>query len=212
MRSPYLAHHFPSIAHQNAAITLGMWSFLITEVMFFAGALVCFACYRGSYHSAFAAASLKLDIQLGAINTAVLIGSSLTAAFAVRAAHLGQRRQIVRMLLATAVLGSVFLGIKAYEYWVKWLHHLIPGPGFRFDDPALGTQAELFYCFYFVLTGLHAFHMVIGLALLALMAWWAHRGDFDHGNSGPVEAFGLYWHFVDLVWIYLFPLLYLAWR
>lgn len=202
------AHHFTSIEQQKEAATLGMWMFLLTEIMFFGGLFTGYAVYRFRYPTAFMAASHELDVTLGAINTAVLIGSSLTVALAVWAGHHGKRKQICGWLVATIILGAAFLAIKAVEYHHKWEHHLMPGPGFMFEGP-LKNQARIFFSFYFVMTGTHAVHMIVGLVLLAILAVRAWRGHFTSTYSTPVEMTGLYWHFVDLIWIYLFPLLYL---
>jgi cytochrome c oxidase subunit 3 len=204
-----LQHHFVSLEQQRSASTLGMWVFIAQEILFFGGLFMMYAVYRAVYPQGFAEASHHLDWKLGAFNTAVLIGSSLTMALAVHAAALGRSRQTVVWLLLTIALGSVFLGVKVVEYADKFTHHLVPGPGFRFDggDP---RAAQAFYNLYFAMTGLHALHMVIGFGLLAVIAWMAHRGKFTPEWYTPVEMSGLYWHFVDIVWIFLFPLLYLV--
>jgi cytochrome c oxidase subunit III len=206
-----LAHHFSDLEQQHEATTLGMWVFLVTEVMFFGGLFCAYAVYRGLYPEAFARASHHLDVQLGAINTAVLIGSSFTMVLAVHAASLRKRGAITLWLAATIVLGAAFLAVKAFEYRDKWEHHLIPGPGFRFEGAAGGNE-QLFYALYFAMTGLHALHMLIGMVALAWLAVLARRGRFDLPGRNGVEIAGLYWHFVDLVWIFLFPLLYLIGR
>jgi cytochrome c oxidase subunit III len=205
---PALAHHFEDLEQQKEAASLGMWVFIAQEVMFFGGLFLMYVVYRNLYPAAFAAGSHHLNVPLGAFNTAVLIGSSLTMAMGVHAAALGKRRQIVAWLLLTIVLGSVFLGVKVIEYKDKFDHHLVPGPSFHFEGP-LAPQAQIFYSMYFAMTGLHALHMVVGIPILALMAFWAHRGRFSPEYFTPVEITGLYWHFVDIVWIFLFPLLYL---
>jgi len=208
-----VAHHFEDAEQQFEASTLGMWAFLITEVMFFGGLFLGYIIYRAAYPEAFAEASLLLDYKLGAINTAVLIGSSLTMVLAVRAAQMGQRRGLVTFLLLTIVLGSVFLGNKVVEYSHKFHDHLVPGPNFGPETPlAHPQQAELFFSFYFGMTGLHAVHMIIGIVILAVFTVWAWRGRFTKDYFTPIDLIGLYWHFVDIVWIFLFPLLYLISR
>jgi cytochrome c oxidase subunit 3 len=172
---------------------------------------VAYTVYRFTYPEAFAQASHHLDVGLGCFNTAVLIASSLTMALAVHGAQLGQRWTQVVFLLATIALGSVFLGVKAIEYGHKFHEHLVPGPSFVFTDGHPG-HAAIFFSLYFVMTGLHALHMVIGIAILAVLTWMAWRGDFGTAYYSPVELTGLYWHFVDIVWIFLFPLLYLIGR
>lgn len=208
---PGLAHHFEDFDQQNESATLGMWAFLVTEVMFFGGLFLGYTVYRGAAPEAFALASHELSIGWGAFNTAVLIGSSLTMALAVRNAQLGNSRGTARQLGATLALGVVFLGVKAIEYSSKFEHHLVPGPDFRFAAEH-ADSAELFFGFYFCMTGLHATHMVIGMVIMAIVARRAARGRYTAGNFLGVEMLGLYWHFVDLVWIFLFPLLYLIGR
>jgi len=188
-----------------------MWVFLITEIMMFGGLFTAYIVYRWMYPDAFAEASHHLDTQLGALNTAVLLASSLTMALAVRASQLGEKKQLIRRLLLTIALGSVFLGVKAYEYAHKFEEGLVPGAFFRFDGPH-AHHAELFFSLYFGMTGLHAVHMIIGVAMLGTLTWMAARNRFSPEYYTPVEIGGLYWHFVDLVWIYLFPLLYLLGR
>jgi cytochrome c oxidase subunit 3 len=209
---PALAHHFDSLEQQAEASTLGMWLFLVTEVLFFGGLFVAYSVYRGWYPEAFAAASHSLDLTLGAVNTVVLITSSLTMALAVHAAGTGQRKLLMLFLVATMVLGAVFLGIKAVEYADKFTHHHVPGPTFHFEEEEFAKNAQIFFSLYFVMTGLHALHMVIGLAVMMWMLWWAWNGTITSDYASPVEISGLYWHFVDIVWIFLFPLLYLLGR
>jgi len=208
---PALAHHFGSLAEQKEASTLGMWVFLVTEVLFFGGLFATYAIYRGWYPEAFAAASHELDIMLGAINTAVLITSSLTMALAVHAAQTGDRRRLMIMLVATMVLGCAFLGIKGVEYHEKFVAHHVPGLDFQFEKEYF-RHAQIFFSLYFVMTGLHALHMIIGLGIMAWMLRWSWNGTITRDYASPVEISGLYWHFVDIVWIFLFPLLYLIGR
>jgi cytochrome c oxidase subunit 3 len=207
----HLAHHFDDAAQQHQAASLGMWVFLATEVMFFGGALLCYIVYRTHYADAFAHASHHLDVTLGTTNTVVLITSSLTMALSVWSAAADRRRTLLFMLSATMLLGATFLGIKGYEYAHKFHEHLVPGSSFQYAGPDK-PEAELFFSLYFVLTGIHAVHMVIGLGLLTYLFARARRGAFDAAWSTPVEMVGLYWHFVDIVWIFLFPLLYLIGR
>ena len=185
-----------------------MWLFLITEVLFFGGLFLAYMLYRVWYPAAWAEASRELDIVLGAFNTAVLIGSSLTMALGVRAAQTGKQRATVGWVLATMALGLVFLVVKYFEYKEKFEHHHVPGPDFAFPGPQEGP-AEIYFSLYFLMTGLHATHMVIGFAIMAVIAWMAHKKRFTPEWYTPVEISGLYWHFVDIVWIFLFPLLYL---
>lgn len=210
-RPPALAHHFDSLPQQREASSLGMWVFLVTEIMFFSGLFAAYLVYRIWHPAGFAEASHHLDLTLGAINTAVLLASSLTMALAVNGAQVGSLGRLVGFLLLTMALGLTFLGIKVVEYADKFEHHLVPGAGFRFDGPH-AAQAELFFSLYFSMTGLHALHMVIGIGVLGVIAGLAWRGRFSPDYHTPVELSGLYWHFVDIVWIFLFPLLYLIGR
>ncbi len=203
-----LAHQFDDLAQQWDASTFGMWVFLVTEIMFFGGLFAGYTVYRSAYPEAFAAASLHLDWTLGGINTVVLISSSLTMALAVRAAQLGQNRSVVRYLIGTLALGTVFLVIKVFEYHHKYVEHLIPGPSFLFEGPH-AREAQMMFSFYFAMTGMHALHMVVGVGLLVYFIFQARANKYSPEYFGPVEVMGLYWHFVDIVWIFLFPLLYL---
>jgi cytochrome c oxidase subunit 3 len=200
------AHQFETVEQQNATVTLGMWAFLLNEVLFFGGLFTVYAMYRAEHYTAFARSSAKLDPVLGGINTAILIGSSLTVALAVWAAHEKRRGLIVPLLGMTSVLGLAFLGIKVVEYSHKFHEHLVPGHGFAFDMP---FGSELFFALYFVMTGMHALHMVIGIIIFAVLMVVVMRG---RESSRAIEVAGLYWHFVDIVWIFLFPLLYLIGR
>jgi cytochrome c oxidase subunit III len=204
-----LQHHFDSLEQQHEAATLGMWLFLITEVLFFGGLFLAYTLYRIWYPVAFAEASRELDIVLGAFNTAVLIGSSLTMAFAVRSAQTGKQRATVVWILLTMLLGLIFLIVKYFEYKEKFEHHHVPGPNFAFEGPQAGP-AQIYFSLYFLMTGLHATHMIIGFVIMAVIAWMAHKKRFTPEWYTPVEISGLYWHFVDIVWIFLFPLLYLV--
>jgi cytochrome c oxidase subunit 3 len=208
---PALAHHFDDLGQQQEAATLGMWVFLLTEILFFGGLFLVYTIYRSWYPEAFAAASHHLDIPLGTINTAVLIASSLTMALAVHAAQLNWRRGIMIFIVLTMILGGVFLGIKAVEYSHKFHEHLVPGALFQFEAEHV-RPAQIFFSLYFMMTGLHALHMLIGMGLMIWMFVWAHNGTLGDGYYSPVEVVGLYWHFVDIVWIFLFPLLYLIGR
>jgi len=206
-----LAHHFDDVAQQRRAVSLGMWAFLVNEIMFFGGLFGTYTVYRLLYPHAFHDGSHHLDITLGAFNTAVLIASSLTMALAVWSAERGKRRALVGWLVATLVLGAVFVGVKGVEYSDKWTHHLVPGPHFQWPGPD-GQHVQIFYSLYFAMTGFHALHMLIGFGLLGWLIVDARRGRFGPAYWAPVEMVGLYWHFVDIVWIFLFPLLYLIGR
>jgi cytochrome c oxidase subunit 3 len=204
-----LREQFNTEAQQKDAATLGMWIFLITEIMFFGGLFLAYTVYRRWYADAFAVASSSLNVYIGAANTVVLLSSSLTMVLAVRAAQLGKRKAIVWFLVLTLLLGGVFLGVKAYEWNQKFVEHHIPGPAFHFEGVAQQGPAQLFFSLYFAMTGLHALHMVIGVGLLTLLIVQAAKGRFSASYMTPVDVVGLYWHFVDIIWIFLFPLLYL---
>jgi cytochrome c oxidase subunit III len=201
-------HHFENASQQKEASTLGMWTFLVTEVMFFGGMFMAYIAYRHAYPLAFAEASQKLNVALGGINTVVLIGSSMTMAMAVHFAALGRKNLLILFLIATLLLGGVFLGIKGVEYHDKFVHHEVPGVNFQFEGPD-AQHASLYFALYFGLTGLHASHMIIGAVILLVLIYKASKNQFSAAWHTPVEMFGLYWHFVDIVWIFLFPLLYL---
>jgi cytochrome c oxidase subunit 3 len=208
---PGLAHHFDSYDQQRDSATLGMWTFLVTEILFFGGLFATYTLYRWLYPEAFRAASHTLSIQLGTLNTAVLIASSLTMALAVRAGQFGKGRLASWLLVFTMVLGTAFLAVKGVEYHEKFVDHHVPGDTFHFEG-ADGTHAQLFFSLYFLMTGLHAVHMIIGIVLVGLVAVKAREGAYTPENHNFLEGTGLYWHFVDLVWIFLFPLLYLIGR
>jgi cytochrome c oxidase subunit 3 len=220
---PALAHHFHDLGQQHEAQTLGMWLFLSTELMVFGALFTGYTVYRTIYPHEFEAGSQKLNVMFAAINTVVLLTSSLTMALAVHAAAARHRKQLVRLLLATALLGGAFLVIKGFEYAEDYEKNLVPNLGFKDDDPqwqghkdhdghpvTLDTRhVKLFLMFYYIMTGLHAVHLIIGIGILAVLAWLSHRGRYTEGYYAPVEVGGLYWHFVDVVWIFLLPLLYL---
>ena len=167
-----LHHHFDDLHQQKTSVTLGMWLFLATEVLFFGALFMGYVFYRSAYPEAFVAASHHLDVTMGAVNTVVLIGSSLTMALAVRAGHQGNRGAIYLFVVLTMILGTVFLVIKGFEYADKWDHHLVPGPYFAFDDAALAQPAHIFFLLYFMMTGLHAVHMVIGMGIMCFLLYW----------------------------------------
>jgi cytochrome c oxidase subunit 3 len=206
---PWLQHHFDSMEQQAEASTLGMWVFLCTEILFFGGLFMAYLVYRHASPEGFQEASHALSRFWGTTNTLVLICSSLTMALAVRAAQTSRPRKTqVGWLVATMVFGVGFLGIKAIEYYDKFVDHHVPGPNFHWDG-LYAKPAEQFYSLYFAMTGLHALHMIIGLGIMVVIAILAWRNTFDEEYYTPVEVAGLYWHFVDIVWIFLYPLLYL---
>jgi len=202
---------FDTAEQQKDASTLGMWIFLVTEIMFFGGMFLAYTIYRYTYPEVFALASSSLNVYVGAANTVVLLCSSLTMVLAVRAAQLGRKNGIVFFLILTLLLGGAFLGVKAFEWHEKFVEHHIPGPDFHFEGLAADAQghAQLFFSLYFAMTGLHALHMVVGVGMLLVLIYWAHKGRYTAEYMTPVDLGGLYWHFVDIIWIFLFPLLYL---
>ena len=201
-----LAEQFDDMPQQREAATLGMWTFLATEILFFGGMFLSYILYRHAYPAAFAQASRHTILLYGTLNTAVLLTSSLTMALAVNAAQQNKSKFLTRYLLLTVFLGCCFLGVKALEYHQDIREHLWPG---RYFAPALPNQAQIFWFLYWAMTGLHALHVTVGVGLLGIIAWMARRGSFSDSYHTPVEISGLYWHFVDIVWIYLYPLLYL---
>jgi cytochrome c oxidase subunit III len=237
-RTGELYGQFETLEQQKETSTLGMWIFLMTEVLFFGGLFMTYTINRHAYSAAFGMGGNTLDLKLGGLNTVILIMSSLTMAMSVWAAQVGKKKQVTAFLIATLILGTAFLGVKAVEYKQKFDHHLIPGRSFDISfcvnspsacgltasgleaekkeleeafarDPELNSHAQLYFSLYFGMTGLHALHMIIGAGLLVWLIIESLAERYGPGYNTPVEVTGLYWHFVDIVWIYLFPLLYL---
>ncbi len=221
---PQHRHHFATEEQQREAGSFGMWLFLLTEIMFFGGLFFAYLLYRNWYYDAFVAASNQLSVPLGAANTAILISSGFFMALAVWASEVRKKAMLVVFLILTILFGVAFLGIKAVEYHEKYEKHHIPGASFdasQFINPSayglnekplppdMAQKTQMFFFLYFAMTGMHALHMVIGLGLLFWLLARAQKGDFTSGYVAPIENFGLYWHFVDIVWLFLFPLLYL---
>jgi cytochrome c oxidase subunit 3 len=205
------AHQFDDAAQQRDAATFGMWVFLATEVLFFGAMFLGYTAYRLAYPAAFAAASRHTLIGFGGTNTAVLLISSATMAFAVRAARERRRTALALRLFATAALGALFLGIKGFEYAREIHEHLLPGSSFHFEPP-YATHAEMFFYLYFLMTGVHALHVTIGVILITIFGFRAWRTGALARHDTAVDLLGLYWHFVDVVWVFLFPLIYLVER
>ena len=247
---PMLLHQFDNLEQQELSSTLGMWTFLATEVMFFGGLILAFALYRSLYHAEFEDAATWLNIPLGGVNTVILLTSSLTMALAVRASKLRQRMATVRFLILTMILGCGFLGVKAIEWTADYEENLIPGIKWHWEGPKGGKHSEssevlaaekadsvepqgfvdprlepnygnemsrslesgrtqMFFVLYFFMTGLHAIHMIVGVGIVLVITLLVWRGWVSGTGSTQVEMAGLYWHFVDIVWVYLYPLLYL---
>ena len=234
-----VSHQFEDRHQQKDAATLGMWTFLATEVLFFGAIFASYTIYRHLWPEDFRQGSLDLKWYMGGVNTAVLLLSSFTMAMAVHAAALGNNSKIIRYLVLTILIGGVFLGIKACEYYIEYQEHLVPalnfatqrpdekemsavGRGFEHFDEWLGKYIHpidkaqqrphseyLFFLFYFIMTGIHATHMIVGIGVMLVLIFMAKRGMFSAEYHNPVENFGLYWHFVDIVWVFLFPTLYL---
>ena len=245
-RTGELYGQFETLEQQKDSATLGMWIFLVTEVLFFGGLFLTYAVNRHLYFQAFGVGGNMLDLSLGATNTVVLIASSFTMAMSVWSAQTGRKQLLSLCLILTLILGCVFLGIKYVEYKQKFEHHLVPGSSFDIsyhinhpspgDDPkelaaerqeidaairtenpqepthglaALNAHAQLYFSLYFGMTGLHALHMIVGAGLIIWAIRESFKGRFSASYNTPIEVIGLYWHFVDVVWIYLFALLYL---
>jgi cytochrome c oxidase subunit III len=206
--NPNFQHQYEDLHQQYDATTFGMWVFLVQEILFFGALFFAYALYRFKYHEAYLEGSHELDLVAGTFNTVVLIGSSLTMALAVRCAQLGKNRGVFNYLLATLFLGSVFLGVKAYEYHDKWVNYHVPGLHWSFEGP-LAQHIQIYFSLYFAMTGMHALHMVVGAGLLLFFLHKARNNTYSREYYGPIEIMGLYWHFVDIVWIFLFPMLYL---
>ena len=223
--TPQHRHHFETEQQQREAGTFGMWLFLLTEIMFFGGLFFAYLLYRNWYYPAFAVASNQLSVPLGGLNTVILITSGFCMALGVWAAEVRNKFILVLMLVLTTVFGLAFLGVKYDEYHEKWEKHHIPGANFDISEfvnpaahgitnekplaPDMAQRTQVFFSLYFAMTGMHAVHMIIGIGLLFWLIHRAQRGDFTTGYVAPIENFGLYWHFVDIVWLFLFPLLYL---
>jgi cytochrome c oxidase subunit 3 len=228
----YLRHHFESVEQQADTTNFAMWLFLVTEVMFFGGMFTAYLIYRNWYYPAFVAASHQLDVRWGTLNTLVLIISSFTMAMGVWCAETRRKKGLVLCLTLTMILGLGFLGIKTIEYSEKIEKHHVPGFHYSlnsFTNPQsdaavyaeyhdkplpldMARHTEVYFSLYFALTGMHALHMIIGIGILLFMIVRAQAGAYTSGHVTFVENFGLYWHFVDIIWIYLFALLYLISR
>jgi cytochrome c oxidase subunit III len=208
-RTFHVAHHFDSADRQFDAGRMGIWLFLVTEILLFGGMFCAFAVFRSWYFDSFVEAHHHLDKVMGGINTLVLIGSSLTMALAVRAAQTNRSQAVVILLGITLACAAVFLGIKYVEYAHKFHEGLLPGKYFHASG-FHSTAPGIFFAIYFMMTGIHGVHVLVGMGLITWILLRARRGEFSSRYYAPVEGVGLYWHLVDMIWIYLFPLLYLV--
>jgi cytochrome c oxidase subunit III len=222
---PQHRHHFETEEQQREAGSFGMWLFLLTEIMFFGGLFFAYLLYRNWYYDAFVPASNFLSVTLGGTNTAILITSGFFMALAVWAAEVRKKQFLVIALILTTLFGLAFISIKYVEWHDEWVHRHVPGASFDISEfvspkahgitdqkpisPDMAEHCQIFFFLYFAMTGMHALHMIIGIGLLVWLILRAQRGDFSAGYVAPIENFGLYWHFVDIVWLFLFPLLYL---
>ena len=211
-----LAHHFEDLEQQRETETMGMWVFLATEILIFGAIITGYTIYRVRYPRDFEAASAKLNVLIGSINTIVLLSSSLTMALSVHATRVGRQRMLMTCLTLTITLGAIFLGLKALEYYSDYRDFLVPGLRFRpgewteLTPPANPQHVQLMLVFYYIMTGLHAVHMLVGMGLLVWLVLRARQGTLTPVRYMAIEVIGLYWHFVDIVWIFLLPLLYLT--
>jgi cytochrome c oxidase subunit III len=207
----HIEYQYAGMRHQADAALSGMWLFLVTEVLFFGGLFLLYIIYRRFHALGFAAASDRSQLLIGTINTVLLLTSSAVFAYGFGRAAEGDNRGLYWASLVTAALGIAFLMLKACEWKLDLDDNLFPGPNFAISGTDAGG-AQLFWSFYFVATGLHGIHMIVGVALVAWVAWSARRLRFSAGYHSPVEVVGLYWSFVDMVWLCLYPMIYLVHR
>jgi cytochrome c oxidase subunit 3 len=203
-----LRHQFADMEQQRESATLGMWVFLITEIMFFGGLFLAYLVYRTTHYSAWVIGSEHMSFWIGTINTVILLCSSLLVALAVHAVQVGLSKTCAIYLWIASAMGVAFLVLKGIEYHQHFVEGAVPGAFWKLTVPDPQT-VQMFFYIYFVMTGLHALHVTIGIVLLALIGWYAAKGAYSPIYHNPVHVSGLYWHFVDVVWIFLYPLLYL---
>lgn len=215
--SSVLKHHFEDLGQQHACERLGMWMFLATEILFFGGLFAAYTIYRMLYPHEFELASSHMDRTIATVNTAFLITSSLTMTLAIRSAKLGDRAGLLRNLIVTAALGGAFMVLKGFEYAHEFEIGMVPGKLFDAKWKAEAAEqgldpgkVQLFLCFYFVMTGIHGIHIIVGIGCILWLVWEAWRGAIPPENYSTVEVVSLYWHLVDAIWLFLMPLLYLA--
>jgi cytochrome c oxidase subunit 3 len=204
----FLQHHFNDMGQQLDASKIGMWLFLVTEVLMFGGLFVGYGIMHAKHPAAFLAAHHHLNRMMGAVNTVVLLTSSFTMVMAVWAAQTSRKKLLILFLILTLLCAGAFLGVKFFEYQHKFEEGLLPGNFYTHQGDTVPGQF-MFFSFYFMMTGLHGFHVVGGMCVITWLLFRAIRGDFSASYYGPVDMVGLYWHLVDLIWIYLFPLMYL---
>ncbi|HVV61503.1 MAG TPA: cytochrome c oxidase subunit 3 [Pseudolabrys sp.] len=211
MPEAHPAFQFVDLRQQHDVAQLGMWVFLATEVLFFGGLILAYSAYRIGYPEGFAEAARHTKIVIGASNTAILLTSSFLVAWAVLIVRLREGRIAALLLWGAAALGVIFLVLKGVEYSEEYREHLIPGLNFALDGPNAGA-IKLFFAFYFVATGLHAVHVAVGIVVLVVIGIRARQDAYSDRYHSPITVAGLYWHFVDIVWIFLFALIYLPGR
>lgn len=203
---------FATLDQQGETAQLGMWVFLVNETLFFGALIFTYFLYRMTYPQEFAAAAKDAVLWCGSVNLAILLTSSLTIVLAINAAAQGGRRTMIAWLIATLALGGAFLCIKGYEYFLDFHDKVVPVVNFEVK-PGEGSVGELFWVFYWVATGLHAIHLMIGIGLVLYMLLWRIRlGEITPAYYAPLEVVGIYWSFVDTVWLFLYPCIYLVGR
>jgi cytochrome c oxidase subunit 3 len=206
---PRQQHHFQDMRTQQHAARLGMWLFLATEILLFGGLFCAYSVYRTLYPQAWHECSKHTFRAFGLVETFDLITSSFTMVLAIHFTRIGKRKLSVFMLLLTIAMGLLFLCLHGYEYYHEYLEGALPGKYFHFEE-VKATGAPMYYAVYFLMTGLHSIHVFIGAVVLAVVAWFTAKGEYDASYDHPLDLAGLYWHLVDLIWIFLFPLLYLV--
>lgn len=204
----FLAHHFSEAEQQRESAKLGMWIFLLTEILLFGGLFVAYSVYRAWNPEMFINAHKQLNVYLGTLNTFVLITSSLTIALSIRSMQLGNKKRTMQLLVVTILLAAAFLVIKYFEYSHKFHLGQLPGKYYSFDG-LKGTNPHVFFSIYFLMTGLHGLHVILGIGAIFWVLYRTSKNHFSSEYYTPIEMVGLYWHLVDLIWIYLFPLFYL---
>lgn len=203
-----LREQFATPDQQRETSSVGMWIFLMTEVMLFGGLFMAYTVYRFTSPQAFDAGSAHMESTLGAINTAVLICSSFTMALAVYSSEVGSQKLLMLFLVLTMIIGAIFLGIKFTEYYLHYQEHKVPGFWFEYHG-ANASKVQMFFVFYFIMTGLHALHMTIGLGILSFLLFRSFLGSFSASYHTPIDLGGLYWHFIDIVWVFLYAIFYI---